>query len=143
MQERQAKGEERHKEWRASLTVTVKANAARARATEVSVATAVADVKRERAYGAYKRWERSIIATREAAKDVEWEGETLKPRPCEWKMSSLNDGFNPRSPGECHDGSLHYGIDDFVRDEHGRWDLPDHHPAHFVPAPSPTPVVRW
>ena len=65
-----------------------------------------------------------------------------KPRPCEWKMMSLNQGNNPRSPGECHDGSLHYGLDDFVRGEDGRFDLPDHHPAHFFPAPSPTPEVR-
>ena len=71
-----------------------------------------------------------------------WGGETFKPkpRPCEWKMSSLNDDFNPRSPGECHDGSLHYSLEDMEQGEDGRWDLPDHHPAHFVPAPSPTPT---
>ena len=64
-----------------------------------------------------------------------------KPRPCEWKMMSLNGGvYNPRSPSECHDGSLHYSLEDFERGEDGRFDLPDHHPAHFFPAPSPTPT---
>ena len=64
-----------------------------------------------------------------------------KPRPCEWKMMSLNEGVNnPRSPSECHDGSLHYSLEDMERGEDGRFDLPDHHPAHFHPAASPTPT---
>lgn len=58
-----------------------------------------------------------------------------EPRPCWWKMRSLD-----RDSSECLDDSLHYDMDDLVRDEHGRWELPDHHPANFYPAPSPTPA---
>ena len=42
----------------------------------------------------------------------------------------------------CRDGSETYSLDDFVRGEDGRFDLPDHHSARFYPQPSPTPEMR-
>ena len=113
------------------------------------------DAAKERATAEAKEWNakypvaatQTALRQRSAEREAtyvagSWRGGGFKPRPCEWKMMSLNDGYrNPRSPSECWDGSLHYGLDDFVFDEQwGRMDLPDHHPARFYPLPSPTPT---